>query len=135
MVGDHDICCVEPINLVGEQICSLVISIVGNNKSLRGLGIAPLFRVELITHNQLEHLGSLAARSCTHVENGMVRFDIAEYRRHHTHQFLPCDQACIFHRVDNLMYLFEIVILLQELPRHHQLIHQLIRVELFTVQF
>ena len=54
---------------MSEQICSFVISIIGNHESFALLLITSLIRIEMVVHDELEDLGSLATWSSTHVKD------------------------------------------------------------------
>jgi len=68
MVCDHYVYRIEPIDLMGEQVGSLVVSIICNYEAFAWLLVASLLCILMVAHDELEDLSRLATWSCTHIK-------------------------------------------------------------------
>ena len=78
MVNDYDIGSAQSIDLVSQQVCSLGICVVGHHEASWRLQVSILVMVEMIAHEELQGLSSLATRSSAHVEDRVVRLDATQ---------------------------------------------------------
>mmetsp|Transcript_4780 Transcript_4780/g.10398 ORF Transcript_4780/g.10398 Transcript_4780/m.10398 type:complete len:264 (-) Transcript_4780:77-868(-) len=77
----------ETLRLVHEEVAALVISVVGDDESVGGIG------VRRRPAERLEQLLRLRSRRGAEVKHAVVRLDVEQPRRHHAHLLLPAQVA------------------------------------------
>lgn len=94
-----------------------MIRVIGHYKAFTMLGVFTL--LQMIVVDDLKDLSCFATRSRTHVQDGVMRFYVAQNWWHHTHNFLSCQKPRIFRIVDYLVNFFETFVFLQKLFWDH----------------
>lgn len=111
MIRHDNIHGIKSVHLVGKQVSALMIGIVCQNEAFGQAAIALLLIFNVTIHNEFEGLRGLASGSGAHVEDGVMRLDVAQDRRHHTHQLLPRYYARVFGFIHKFMNTLQSLIL------------------------
>lgn len=127
MVGHNYSCRVHPVQLMRQKISPFVISVVCNNKPFGSHSVFGFLQV--VIHDNLNNLRSLASRRSTHVEDRVMGLDIAKDRRHHAYELLSREQSSILGAIYDFVNLLQALVLLQKLLGHEQLVDEILGIK------
>ena len=93
MVDDDRIGGVQTVQLMDEEIGSLLVGVVGDDQTLRSYRVQPTLCFVVMKLNELKGLGCFATWGCTHVEDTVMGLNVSEKWWKHTHYLLSRDQT------------------------------------------